>query len=233
MKKYFVTGLVFLLPLALTIAIVMFIVNFLTTPFLGIVRGFLEYFDLIETNVFFLSTQEVQIGVSKIIILIFLFFFTVGLGALGRWVFVHYILNLWDYVLHRIPLFSSIYKTCQEVINTLFASTTNSFKQVVMVPFPSSETYSMGFVTAENIQGLPDRGADADARVAVFVPTTPNPTSGFVMMFKAKDLIYLDMKVEDAFKYIISCGVVPTPFKTISNEQAHQLPKETPEPKTT
>lgn len=212
MKKYFITGLVFLLPLALTVAIVMFIVNVLTAPFVGIVQSILEYFDLLDQGFLFLSAEHVQIGVSKLIILVFIFFVTAALGALGRWFFFHYMLNLWDYVLHRIPLVSSIYKACQEVIKTLFESKTNSFKQVVMVPFPNKETYSMGLVTGENLPWLPGK-PDMNV-VSVFVPTTPNPTSGFMMMFDQKDIVYVDMKVEDALKYIISCGVVMSPIKS-------------------
>lgn len=221
MKKYFITGLVILLPLALTIAIVMFMVNLLTTPFVGIVRGILDYFDLLDTSFLFLSAENIQIVFSKIVILILLFFVTVGLGAFGRWFFVHYMLNLWDYILHRIPLVSSIYKTCKDVINTLFGSKTNSFKQVVLVPFPSQQSWSLGLLTIENMSGVPKD--ETDNIVAVFVPTTPNPTSGFMMMFNEKDVVYLDMKVEEALKYIVSCGVILPPFNNITKEQAQQL----------
>jgi uncharacterized membrane protein len=227
MKKYFITGLIVLLPLALTIAIVMFMVNLLTAPFVGIVRGILHYLDLLDTNFSFLSSEQMQIVFSKVIILVLLFFLTIGLGAFGRWFFVHYMLNLWDYILHRIPLVSSIYKVCQDVINTLFGSKTKSFKQVVLVPFPNPQTWSLGLLTAEHMPGLPQ--SESENVVAVFVPTTPNPTSGFMMMFNEKEIVYLDMKVEEAFKYIVSCGVIMPPFKPISSEQAHQQDRQLPE----
>ena len=74
----------------------------------------------------------------------------------------------------------------------------------------------MGFITREDMNGL---GTYSDGNLkAVFVPCTPNPTSGFLMMFKKSELIYLDMKVEDAFKYIISCGVITIPFNTLPDE---------------
>lgn len=226
MKKYFITGLVILLPLALTLAIVMLIVNLLTTPFVGIVQSILDYFDLLDKGILFLSSEQVQVVFSKIIILVLLFFLTVGLGALGRWFFFHYMLSLWDYIWHRIPLVNSIYKACQEVIKTLFESKTKSFKQVVIVPFPTRDVYSLGLVTGDNIKGLPQ--SNQQNVVSVFVPTTPNPTSGFMMMFMEQDVIYLDMKVEDALKYIISCGVIVSPIKAISSEAAHELNKDTP-----
>lgn len=210
MRKYFITGLVVLLPLALTLGIVLFLVNLLTSPFVGIFQGIFDYFGI-------LSSEQLQILFSKILILVLLFFVTVGLGAFGRWFFVHYMLSLWDYILHRIPLVSSIYKTSQEVITTLFGSTTKSFKQVVLVPFPNAQTYSIGLLTAENLPGIPK--SETEEIVAVFVPTTPNPTSGFLMMFKKKEIFYLDMRVEEAFKYIVSCGVISPPFKVISNQE--------------
>lgn len=221
MKKYFVTGLVILLPLALTLVIVSFIFNLLTQPFVGGVQSILDYFDLLETNFLFLNSTEVQIFVSKIIILILLFYFTVMLGILARWFFFHYVLKLWDYILHRIPVVSSIYKTCQEVINTIFASKTKSFKQVVLAPYPKEDTYSIGLVTCDDVKGL--KLSPDDKMIAVFVPTTPNPTSGFLMLYKEDDLIYLKMSVEEAFKYVISCGVIVSKFNTLTKEEAHRI----------
>lgn len=220
MKKYFVTGLVILLPLALTLAIVSFIFNLLTDPFVGGVRSILDYFDLLETNFLFLNSTEVQTFASKIIILVLLFYFTVVLGVLARWFFFHYILKFWDYLIHRIPVVSSIYKTCQEVINTIFASKTKSFKQVVLAPYPKEDTYSIGLVTCDDVKGL---NIANDRMLAVFVPTTPNPTSGFLMVYKESDVIYLKMSVEEAFKYVISCGVIVSKFTTMTKEEAHLL----------
>lgn len=224
MKRYFLTGLAILLPLALTLLIISFIFNFLTEPFVGFVRDILEYFGLLEAKFLFLSPVQLQTLVSKIIILALLFFFTVTLGLLARWIFFRFLLKWWDSLIHRIPFVSSIYKTSQDVIKTVFESKTKSFKQVVLVPFPSQESRSVGLVTGENLSGLPQ--SEKENIVAVFVPTTPNPTSGFLMMFNAKELVYLDMKVEEALKYIISCGVIMTSFKTISPEVARAISSE-------
>ncbi len=226
MKRYFLTGLAILLPLALTLAIISFIFNFLTDPFVGVVRDIFDYFGLLEVNFYFFSASNLQTLVGKILILILLFFFTVSLGVVARWFFFRFLLKWWDSVLHRIPFVSSIYKTCQDVIKTMFASKTNSFKQVVVVPFPSLESKSIGLVTGENLSGLPQ--SETENIVAVFVPTTPNPTSGFLMLFNAKDLVYLDMKVEEALKYIISCGVIMTSFKTLTAEEARARSKDEP-----
>jgi len=219
-KTYFITGLVILLPLALTLAIVIFIVNMLTAPFLDVVKAFFDHYSLFQEGFLFLTSNQVQKIISQIIILALLFFSTVGLGVLARWFFFHYLLRIWERIVARIPFIRSIYKTSQDVIKTLFAGSSNSFKQVVMVPFPDTETFAIGFVTRDNI---PPVGRIKESLVAVYVPTTPNPTSGYLMMFKEESLIYLDMKVEDALKYVISCGVIETTLTPISKEEALAL----------
>lgn len=218
MKKYFITGLVILLPLALTIAIVGFIFNFLTGPFLGIVKTVFDHYHLFEEGFFLLTATQIQNLVAKLLILVSLFFIVIGLGFIARWFLFKTFIKFAEYIVKRIPLVNSIYKTCQDVIKTIFTSKTKSFKQVVLVRFPHPNTYSIGLITREEMPSLINT-SHADA-IAVFVPTTPNPTSGFLIMFKPADLIYLNMKVEDAFKYIISCGVISPDFEVISKEQA-------------
>ena len=208
MKKYFLTGLALLLPIALTLAIVTFVVNVLTAPFIGFVKPLLGRWNLFQDGFLFLSARQVLQYGSQGLILLLLFACTVLLGWLTRWFFMHYFIRVSDYILHRIPLFNTIYKTSQEVIKTIFASETRSFKQVALVPFPNVHTQSIGLVTKEGITGL-----NKQELTAVFVPTTPNPTSGFMILFNRDDITLLDMAVEDAFKYIISCGVIPTPIR--------------------
>ncbi|MEC7839456.1 MAG: DUF502 domain-containing protein [Chlamydiota bacterium] len=217
MKKYFITGLVILLPLALTVSIVIFLINILTSPFLGFVQSILEHYDLLDKDILFLTANQVQYLASKVLILVCLFLFTILLGVIARIFFFHYLIKAWDYIIHQIPFISSVYKTCQDVINTLLQGDSSSFKQVVLVPFPSKESHSVGLVTRDILPGLPHE--EGQNLIAVFVPTTPNPTSGYLVMFDEKDITYLDMKVEEALKYIISCGVILNePLKPVSEE---------------
>lgn len=215
MRKYFVAGLALLLPVTLTIIIVLFMVNLLTEPFLGAVSGIMEHYGIFSNGFWFLSGSQIQNYISKILILATLFFFTVLLGLLARQVVFYYFLKTGDYILHRIPFVSTLYKTFQDVFNTIFAAKTTSFKQVVMVPFPSEISYSLGLVTRDNIPGK-----DGEVRIAVFVPTTPNPTSGFMLLCREEDVTFLDISVEEALKYVISCGVILTPFSKMSREEA-------------
>ncbi len=200
MKRYFITGLVILLPLAVTIALVTFIINFLTQPFVGVIEQFLEGQD------WYMKYRGLVHVLLQFLLLFTIFFFTVLLGFLARVVVFKSFLSLYDYILHRIPIIKTIYKATQQVIKTIFGTSSRSFKQVVMVPFPTEGAYCIGLVSSpapvicEKTIGEP--------LITVFVPTTPNPTSGFLMMYKDQEVIYLDMKIEDAFKYIISCGVI-------------------------
>lgn len=204
-KKYFVTGLAILLPVTLTLVVVAFVFNLLTEPFLGLAQAILGETGLLHTGLLFLSAEQLQTLLSQFLILIVLFFFTVSLGLFARRFFIRYIIHGWDYIIHRIPFIRTIYKACQDVITTIFGSKTSAFKQVVMVRFPSQDTQTIGLITREELPGLERLGSDL---VVVFVPTTPNPTSGFLTIVKRSDVVPLDMKVEDAFKYVISCGVI-------------------------
>lgn len=218
MKKYFITGLVILLPLALTIIIVAFFFNLLTGPFLGIIKALFENTNLFENGFLFLSSDQVQNLAAKTLILISLFLIVLGLGILARWFLFKTFIKFAEYLVKRIPLVNTIYRTCQDVIQTLFTSQADSFKQVVLVRFPHPNTYSIGFITRSAIPSLSET-SHSDV-VAVFVPTAPNPTSGFMVMFKPEDMIYLNMKVEDAFKFIISCGMISPDFAIISKGEA-------------
>lgn len=224
MKRYFITGLVILLPVALTIAIVSFIFNLLTVPFLGIIKAIFGEHDLFTQGFLFLNAEQMQNLVVQLLILGSLFVLALGLGFIARWFFFRTFLKCADYVVKRIPLVRTIYKTCQDVIRTLFTSDTNSFKQVVMVRFPNQDSFALGLITREEMPALAET-SHADA-IGVFIPTTPNPTSGFLIMYRPQDLLYLDMKIEDAFKYIISCGVISPTFNVISKEEALQAHRE-------
>ncbi len=210
MKKHFITGLVFLLPLVVTIAVIIFLVNFLTQPFIGIVSSVLTKFNIINKGFLFLSPEQFLRYSSQFIILILLFLFTVGLGMITRWFFIHYLFRFGDRVLNRVPIVNTVYKTTQDIIKTLFVSDNNSFKQVVMVPLPRDDIFVLGLISRESPETCSQ--AAKQELISVLVPTTPNPTTGFLLMVKKSDLIYIDMKPEEAIKYIVSCGViVPTP----------------------
>jgi len=211
MKKYFVTGLVILLPLAVTIAIVVFMVNFLTNPFIGFVSKILKEFHIINKGLLFLGPDQLIRYGAQLIILIAICLFTMLLGMFARWFFIKALLNVSDKILHRIPLVNKVYKTSQEIIKTLFASDKNSFRQVVMVPFPQDGVFVLGLISRES-PAICSKAANGKL-FSVLIPTTPNPTTGYLLMYNEKDIIFLDMKPEEAIKFIVSCGVIVPPEK--------------------
>jgi uncharacterized membrane protein len=111
----------------------------------------------------------------------------------------------WEGVLHRIPLVRSVYGGVKGFTESVF-SQSNSFRKVVMIEYPRAGIWSIGFVTAENMREISEKtGAQ---QVCVYVPTTPNPTSGFIVMLPKSEVVELAMSVDAAMKMIITCGVV-------------------------
>jgi len=134
-------------------------------------------------------------------LLLILLIGTVTRGYVGRTV----IQSLNDLV-SRVPLLGTIYAGTRQLLEAVFSSRAQNFQRVVLVEFPRAGCYCLGFLTAESWQGVQD--AVGKALVSVFVPTTPNPTSGFFVMYPTDDLRVLNMTVEEAFKAIMSSGIV-------------------------
>jgi uncharacterized membrane protein len=198
MKKYFFTGLVTLLPLAVTVMSVMFVVNLLTKPFMGIVAHFLSHLPISENLIR---------TISQILILVTIFLFTLSLGMLARRFFFKSLIKIGEQLLNKIPLVNKIYKTAREIFHTLLSGEKKSFQQVVMFPFPHRGSYVLGLVSRDAPQTCAQNAHEE--LVSIFIPATPNPMTGFLIMRPRSELIYLSMRSEDAIKYIISCGVVP------------------------
>lgn len=116
------------------------------------------------------------------------------------------LLKLWDGLLHRIPLVRSIYGGAKNFAEVLLGDTGESFKRVVLIEWPRKGVYAIGFLTGAPVGEI--RFRTGQDMVPVFVPTTPNPTSGFVFMMPRSEIIELDMDVESAVKLVVSLGVV-------------------------
>jgi uncharacterized membrane protein len=206
MKKHLITGIIILTPLVMTIIVIAFIVNFLTRPFMDFVTGLLSQYHIINRGCLFLSPEKTIRYGSELIILLGIFLFIWLVGFLAKEFFVHWLIHLVDKIMHRVPVANTIYKTTKEVIHNIFSQDKPSFKQVVVVPFPGEGIYVLGFLT--NDAPLSCCVATSKEMVSVFVPTTPNPTTGFLLMYEKDHVRYVDMKVDAAIKYIVSCGLI-------------------------
>jgi uncharacterized membrane protein len=202
MKKYFLAGLVTLLPLAVTFWVISVVVKFMTKPFLGVVISFFNSFPTFKGYVPLRAAQVI----SEICILIILFLFTLFLGFVARRYFFNRLIKFGDQLLYKIPLVNKVYKTSKEIVLSLFSDKSQSFKQVVLLHFPYEGAYCIGLI-ATDAPSTCSTSLDSEM-VSVYIPTTPNPTTGYMVMCRKSDLIYLKMKTEDAIKYVLSCAVI-------------------------
>lgn len=132
----------------------------------------------------------------------------------------------WESLLHRIPIVRAIYSAAKNFAEMVFSDSSQSFKKVLLIEYPRKGVYSLAFQTATKLGEV--QGRTGEEVVCCFVPTTPNPTSGFIIIVPKKDIMTLDMEVDEALKMIISLGVV---IPTWSKEQTAELPLELPEDK--
>lgn len=192
MKRYFITGLLIWAPLGITIWVLSFILG------------------MMDQSIMLLPTQWQPRNL--------LGFHLPGLGALLTLLIVFLtglltanfigqrLVRWWEALLHRIPVVRSIYQSVKQISDTVFSPSGQAFRQAVLVQYPRPDSWTIGFLTGTPGGEIVDHLGDT--MVSLYVPTTPNPTSGFFLMVPRTDVIELDMSVEDALKYLISMGVV-------------------------
>jgi len=193
LRKYLIAGLLVWLPLAATIVIVKFVIDILDKTILLIPPEFRP------EAVFGFAIPGFGILVSIAVL--------IATGMLAANLFGRRLVGLWEAILGRIPLVRTIYSSVKQVTETLLATKSTAFRKVVLVEFPRKGAWSVGFLTNREVIAAAASTSGRDL-VSVFVPTTPNPTTGFIMMLPAEDVTELPITVEDGFKYIISMGVV-------------------------
>ena len=197
LKKYFITGLLIWLPLAITYMVISWIVGTLDAILLWLPE---EY-----QPSRYLGVHIPGVGVVAGLLLVF---FT---GLVAANVIGQKLVRLWEALLARIPVVKSIYYSVKQVSDTVFSSSGQAFRKALLVQYPREGAWTIAFLT-----GQPGGDAANHLRgdyVSVYVPTTPNPTSGFFLMMPREDVIELDMSVDEALKYIISMGVVAPPLR--------------------
>lgn len=205
-KKHVVAGLIILLPIAITYWIIKFIINLITHPFEEFVQLALTRLHVLSDGFGIFTHEQIISVLSKILVIITLFVLILLVGLIARWFFFRSFFHLADAILHKIPVVSKVYLACKDFTSALFSPKEGSFSQVVLVPFPSAEHLSVGLVTSEFKNEVLHTAQDTF--ISVLIPGTPNPTIGFLLMFSRKQVIFTDMKVDEAVKYVMSCGSV-------------------------
>lgn len=225
MKKNLISGLILLLPVAITAMILIFLVDLFTTPFLIYMENVLTFFGNIF-NIDLTQHHTTLLILSRICILIFLFFFLILLGFLGNWIFFHFLVKKMHQFMLKIPLINTVYRVCKDIVNAILSDKKKIFSRVVVVPFPCSESRALGLITGKAPHGVQDPSQSPEILKSVFIPTSPHPISGFLLLTEEKYLNTIDISVEDAFKYLISCGI----FTPERNEKAKKSPHEESNP---
>ena len=192
MKKYLITGLLIWIPLAITIWVLDLIVSTMDQSLLLLPP---EY----QPQVL-LGYQIPGLGALLTLVVVFV------TGVLASNILGQRLLWFWEYLLGRIPVVKTIYNSVKQVSDTLFAPGGQAFRKALLVQYPREGSWTIAFLT-----GRPGGDVANHLRgeyLSVYVPTTPNPTSGFFLMMPKSDVVELDMSVDEALKYVISMGVV-------------------------
>ena len=190
-RNYLISGLLFWIPLILTIIVIKFFIEFINS---------LVPKEYLPETLFDLDTSIPGSG----IILLFLIILITGIfvtNILGR-----RLVSLWEKLLNRIPGFRNIYNILKKVSDTVLNTSSQSFKKAFLIQYPSKGIWVIAFQSGD-YKGEAESIIGEDT-INLFVPTTPNPTSGFFILIPKKDVFELDISVEDAFKLVISAGVV-------------------------
>ena len=195
-KRYFITGLLIWVPLAITAWVV------------SLIAGAADHsLRLLPASMHPHNLIGFDIPGAGIVVTLVIIFIT---GLLAANFIGQRLVNWWEKLLARIPVINSIYNGVKQVSDTLFSSSGMAFRQPLLVQYPHQGSWTIAFLTGEpggdvvnHLQG---------EHVSVYVPTTPNPTSGFFLIFPKNQVIELDMDVDQALKYIISMGVVAPPL---------------------
>ena len=204
MKKYLIAGLLVWLPLAITIWVLHSVLGLLDGVFAWLLSGSQAVLPNAAHSPLEMLKRVPGLGVI-VMVLALLVTGMFATNIVGQWW-----LAQGSRMLSRIPIVKSIYSSVKQVSDTLFSSSGNAFREAVMVQYPRAGSWTIAFVTgrpggeaAEHLHG---------DYLSLYVPTTPNPTSGFFLMVPRADVIAMTMSVDEALKYIISMGVVAPPI---------------------
>jgi uncharacterized membrane protein len=192
MRKYLIAGLLVWMPLGITFLVIRAIVGFLDKTLLLLPHSYQP------DNL--LGVHIPGLGVLLAVILVL----TTGMivaNLLGR-----RLIAAWESLLSRIPLVRTLYAGVKQIMEAVLSTDAQSFRRVLLIEYPRKDVWSLAFMTSDKLGEV--QTSLEDKVIGVFVPTTPNPTSGFVLMVPEKDVIYLDMPVEQGLKMIISMGTV-------------------------
>ncbi len=200
-RNSFITGLFVILPLGVTIFIINFLLAKVGAPASELFFGFLDY--EIRNNLF------VEV-ILRIVATLIVFLMITVLGFCSRFVIARFFLTRFERLLDRVPLINVVYRTVRQIVDTFSEQKKAVFQEVVLIEYPRKGSYALGFLTNKAKGEVQEK--TGNEVVNVFVPTPPNPTSGFLLMLPTADVVQMDMTISEGMKLIISGGAVVPPW---------------------
>lgn len=215
MKRYLIAGLLVWVPLGVTVIVIRLLVNLMDQTLLWLPERY-QPDSLLGFHI-----PGLGVVLSVVVVL--------GTGMVVANLFGRKLVKLWESFLTRIPLVRTIYSSVKQILETVFSAQGQAFRKVLMIEYPRKGLWTLAFQSGTT-QGEPQAKTGEEV-VNVFVPTTPNPTSGFFLMVPRKDVIELDMNVDDGLKMIISAGVVVPKWseeqvQALKNQNIRSVPEE-------
>ena len=202
-RNSFLTGVVVIAPVGLTVWLVWTVIGWID----GFVLPFVPSQYQPEAILKAILGEDVRVNIRGLGVVFFLVFTTfigwIAKGLLGR-TFIRSAENL----VNRMPVVRSVYSGVKQIAETVFAQADRSFEKACLIEYPRRGIWAIGFISTAAKGEVSKRAGSGQKMLSIFVPTTPNPTSGFLLFFPAEDVIELDMSVEDAAKLVISAGLV-------------------------
>jgi len=213
LRTSFLTGIVVIAPVALTLWLIWSVIGW----FDGFVLPFVPDAYRPEQILNTIFGYDLKLNIRGVGVVVFLIFATLvgwlAKGLIGR-SFIKYAENL----VNRMPVVRSFYSGIKQIAETVFAQQERSFEKACMIEYPRKGIWAIGFISTTAKGEIAERNSSEGPMVSVFVPTTPNPTSGFLLFFPKADIVELDMSIEDAAKLVISAGLVYPPTKKTSSK---------------
>jgi uncharacterized membrane protein len=206
-RAYFFAGILVLTPVAVTITLALWFIEFVDSHIVPLIPHHWNPNTYIQ-DYFGITLSVPGVGVVVLALAITL------VGALTAGFLGRFIVRIGERIVNRMPIVRSVYSASKQILETVFRDQSEAFREAVLVEYPRRDAWTIGFITGQTkgeIQEL-----TSDEVVNVYVPTTPNPTSGFLLYIPLKDVKPLDMSVEDAVKMVISVGMVTPPYNPAS-----------------
>lgn len=208
-RRYLVAGILVWLPLGVTLLLLRVIVGIMDRTLLWLPKQYQPE----ELLGFAIPGLGILLTILLLLVTGLLATNFVGSAFIGGW----------ESLMERIPVVRSIYSAAKKFLEIIFSDSGSAFKKVLLIEYPRKGTYSLAFQTSAELGEVQSR--TGEEVVSCFVPTTPNPTSGFIIIVPKKDVTVLDMEVDEALKMIISLGVVVPEWR---HDRIGELPLETP-----